>query len=150
MSLHSLKKTSKFTSKLPPCFQPFYRLTDHYDPFQSAYHPHHSVETLLVNVSYFIIFEMDQGNINAMLLLDLSSAFDTANHTILLNTLRSLGCQSHNLKYKQANKIHIKMVNIISKLLMSLYKSYFKKHDGTYIKVSLYSCRPQNNWWLSE
>ena len=30
------------------------------------------------------------------------------------------------------------MVNIVSKLLMSLYKRYFEKHDGTYIKASLY------------
>ena len=52
----------------------------------------HSVVTLLVNVSSFILSEMDQGNITAMLLLDLSSAFDySQDHTILLNTLHSLG-----------------------------------------------------------
>ena len=67
---------------------------DLFDPFQSAYRPHHSVETLLVNVSNYILQEMDHSNITAfmaLLLLDLSSAFDTVNHTILLNTLRSLG-----------------------------------------------------------
>ena len=75
----------------------FSRLTDYilanklFDPFQSAYRPHHSVETLLLNVSNFILQEMDRGNVTAVILLDLSSAFDTVNHTILLNTLRSLG-----------------------------------------------------------
>ena len=64
---------------------------DLFASFQSAYRPHHNVEILLVNVSNFVLLEMDRGNITAMLLLDLSSAFDTANHTILLNTLRSHG-----------------------------------------------------------
>ena len=46
---------------------------------------------LTLNVSNFILHEMDGGNVTAMLLLDLSSAFDTVNHTILLNTLMSFG-----------------------------------------------------------
>ena len=27
---------------------------------------------------------------------------------------------------------------------MSLYKRYYKKHDGAYMKASLYNCRPRN------
>ena len=54
----------------------------------------------------------------------------------------------HYLKYKQANKIHIKIINIISKECIYHCTRYFKTHDGTYIKASLYSCRTQNNWWL--
>ena len=72
-------------------FSDYLLANDLFDPFQSAYCPHHSVETLLVNVSNHILQEMDHGNITAVLLLDLSSAFDTVNHTILLNTLHSLG-----------------------------------------------------------
>ena len=71
----------------------YFLANDLFDPFQSAYRPHHSVETLLVNVSNHILLEMDHGNVTAMLLLDLSAAFDTVNHTILLNTLRSLGVE---------------------------------------------------------
>ena len=52
-----------------------------------------SVETLLSNVSNFILQEMDVGKITAMVLLDLSSAFDTVDHDILLNELASLGVQ---------------------------------------------------------
>ena len=37
--------------------------------------------------------------------------------------------------------MHIKW-SISIRLLMSLYKRYFEKHDGAYIKASLYSCRP--------
>ena len=61
------------------------------DPFQSGYRPGHSVETLLLNVSNFILTEMDAGFVTCMVLLDLSSAFDTVDHTIILNTLTSLG-----------------------------------------------------------
>lgn len=61
--------------------------------------PHHSVETLLVNVSNYILQGMDRGNSTALLLLDLSSAFDTVNHTILLNTLSSLGVKGEAYKW---------------------------------------------------
>ena len=40
--------------------------------------------------------------------------------------------------------MHIKW-SISIRLLMSLYKRYFEKHDGAYIKASLYSCRPRDN-----
>ena len=83
----------------------FSRLSDYlleydlFDPLQSAYRPHHSVETLLVNVSSFILREMDSGSVTAMVLLDLSSAFDTVDHKILINTLASLGVQGQALEW---------------------------------------------------
>ena len=54
------------------------------DPFQSAYRPNHSTETTLHND---ILREMDNGRITALVLLDLSAAFDTVDHNILLNRL---------------------------------------------------------------
>ena len=83
----------------------FSRLSDYlleynlFDPSQSAYRPHHSVETLLINVSSFILQEMDSGSVTAMVLLDLSSAFDTVDHDILVNTLESLGIQGQALEW---------------------------------------------------
>ena len=65
------------------------------DPFQSGYKPNHSVETLLVDVSSYILQGMDNGKSTALLMIDLSSAFDTVNHTILLNTLSSLGVKGN-------------------------------------------------------
>ena len=62
-----------------------------FDPFQSGYRPRHSVETLLLNVSNFVLTQMDAGFVTGMVLLDLSSAFDTVDHNIILNTLASLG-----------------------------------------------------------
>ena len=62
-----------------------------FDPCQSAYRPGHSVETLLVNLTDSIFREMDNGNITALIMLDMSSAFDTVDHTILIQRLNSLG-----------------------------------------------------------
>lgn len=45
---------------------------------------------------------MDRGNSTALLLLDLSSAFDTVNHTILLNTLSSLGVKGEAYKWVES------------------------------------------------
>ena len=89
----------------------FSRLSDYllehelFDPLQSAYRPHHSVETLLMNVSSFILREMESGSVTAMVLLDLSSAFDTVDHKILVSTLASLGIQGQALEWFKAMRL---------------------------------------------
>jgi len=57
-------------------------------PFQSAYRRHHSVETALVKVQSDIMMAFDQKECVLMVLLDLSAAFDTVDHTILLSRLK--------------------------------------------------------------
>ena len=59
------------------------------DNHQSAYRPNHSVGTLLTNLTDDVLQQMDKGNVTALVLLDMSSAFDTVDHGILLNQLRS-------------------------------------------------------------
>ncbi len=61
------------------------------DKHQSAYRPHHSAETLLTNLTDHILKQMDDGNITAAVLLDMSSAFDTVEHDILIQRLQSVG-----------------------------------------------------------
>ena len=56
-------------------------------PNQSAYKPNHSVETALVCVQNDILCAMDNQNIVIMLLLDLSAAFDTVDHNVMLHRL---------------------------------------------------------------
>ena len=56
-------------------------------PNQSAYKPTHSVETALVCVQNDILRAMDNQNIVIMLLLDLSAAFDTVDHNVMLHRL---------------------------------------------------------------
>ena len=56
-------------------------------PYQSAYRKFHSTETALLTVHNNIICAMDQGKVTALVMLDLSAAFDTVDHTILLHRL---------------------------------------------------------------
>ena len=56
---------------------------------QSAYRPGHSTETALVKILADIATFVDSGHLAVLLLLDLSSAFDTVDHDILLCRLGS-------------------------------------------------------------
>ena len=55
--------------------------------FQSAYRKHHSTESALLNIQNVILLNMAKGSVTALTLLDLSAAFDTIYHTILLDRL---------------------------------------------------------------
>ena len=68
--------------------------------FQTAYRAGHSTETVLLRVVNDILSALDNDNISVLLLLDLSAAFDTIDHQILLSRLYSLlGIQSTALKW---------------------------------------------------
>ena len=54
---------------------------------QSAYRPQHSVETALTKVHNDILCALDRSQGVILVLLDLSAAFDTIDHGILLNRL---------------------------------------------------------------
>jgi len=60
--------------------------TNHFSPLQSAYRKYNSTETALVNI-HNIITNIDQGLVGALVLLDLSSAFDTVDHNLLTKIL---------------------------------------------------------------
>ena len=55
--------------------------------FQSAYRKHHSTESALLNIHNDILLNMAKWSVTALTLLDLSAAFDTIDHTILLDRL---------------------------------------------------------------
>ena len=59
-----------------------------YDPMQSAYKLVHSTETALVKINYDILSSLDAGKCTVLVSLDLSAAFDTINHNVLLNRLQ--------------------------------------------------------------
>ena len=58
-------------------------------PFQSAYRKFHSVETALLRIQNDLLLAIDKRQVTALILLDLSAAFDTIDHDILLARLSS-------------------------------------------------------------
>jgi len=74
--LHSLRKTYNLQS------------TDLLSANQSGFRPGHSTETAVLRVLSDILLAVNRGDVAALILLDLSAAFDTVYYEILLQCLQ--------------------------------------------------------------
>ena len=62
-----------------------------FQDYQSAYRQDYSCKTVLVKLVNNILWSIKQQHITAPTAIDLSVAFDTVDHTILLNVLQKIG-----------------------------------------------------------
>ncbi len=70
-----------------------------HEPYQSAYIVNHSTETTLLKVKCEIANSLDKHKSVHMVLLDLSAAFNTVDHTIIISrSEKSFGIQGTTLK----------------------------------------------------
>ena len=71
--------------------------------FQSAYREFHSTETALTRVQNDLLCAMDDKQLTILVLLDLSAAFDTVDHDILLGRLEEcIGIPGSTLKWMKS------------------------------------------------
>ena len=69
------------------------------EPYQSAYRTGHSTETALLRVQNDIVHAIGDHKAVLLVLLDLSAAFDTVNHALLIDSLSHLGVKDTVLKW---------------------------------------------------
>ena len=80
--------------------------------YESAYKKFHSTETALLKVETDIILNMDEGRVNALILLDLSAAFDTLDHSSITNLLSTW----YGIAYLSDRKQKVKLMDCLSSL----------------------------------
>ena len=94
--------------------------------FQSAYKAFYSTETELLSVTNDILDSMGRGNVTALTLWDLSAAFDTIDHKLLLDRLEeSFGIWGDALRWVGSYlSDRCQLISIQGKLFISMSLMY--------------------------
>ena len=105
-----------------------------------AYKQFHSTETTLLKIHNDIVDNMDNGKVTALTLLDLSAAFDTIDHSILLQRLhRYFGISSPALQwFKSFYQTDIKVLTYLAHYLAHIYHLECHKDPSLALFCSAY------------
>ena len=89
------------------------------EPLQSAYKRHHGTETALLKIKSDLLLAMDDHKASLVVFLDLSAAFDTIDHTILVNRLRNDYVEKHLIGWNHISLIDINLY-ILKTILLNI------------------------------
>ena len=107
------------------------------DMFQSAYCPNHSTETALVKIFNAISLALGTGKKLVLCLLDLSAAFDTLKHSVLIDRLREIDLQNKALEWFQSclsdRRMAVKIKEHVSELQVVKLRFPTRISVGTYV-----------------
>lgn len=80
----------------------FLKLVNIPETFQTGFKSHHNTETTLLKVMNYLLIAVDTGDNAILILLDLTTAFDTIDHNTLLS------CREHwvGIKYTALDWIY--------------------------------------------
>jgi len=97
----NLSFLSKLLERIAQCrLQLFLDSNDLMPETQSAYRRFHSTETAVTKVYNDLLFAADDGQMSALCLLDLTAAFDTVDHALLIDRLeRQFGLRDNVLEW---------------------------------------------------
>ena len=110
------------------------------NPRQSAYKSGHTTETTLMHIKNEFHLSLSQGEPTALVLLDLLPAFDTIDHTTLLNCLKSwFGVCGTALKWFTSYLSHLFQAIKIGSTLSELHELLFGVPQGSVFGPMLFS-----------
>ena len=108
---------------------------------QSTYRKHYSTETTLLNMCGNILRNMEHGKCTSIVSLNLSAAFDTVNHTVLLDILNGyFGISEHAWSwissYLSSRKFQVQIGHLISMMV----EIDFSVPQGSILGPILFNC----------
>ena len=110
------------------------------DSHQSAYREFHNTETALLKVHNDLLCAADKNDISILALLDLSAAFDTIDHHILLERLRiNTGLSGTILSWFESYVTGCSLSVIVNCLQSSIWGVQFGVHQGSVLGPVLYT-----------